>query len=108
MQFPGALDKTLKVWDLESGRELNTLTGHEGIVVAVAVTTDGQYAISGSLDKTLKVWDLEHSSILVEFYGDSVLGVYSFTNPFSSIIAGDDSGRIYILHLTGRKIGQIK
>ena len=27
-------DKTLKVWDLESGRELRTLTGHTGAVTA--------------------------------------------------------------------------
>ena len=27
-------DKTLKVWDLESGRELRTLKGHTGAVMA--------------------------------------------------------------------------
>ena len=41
-------DKTLKVWDLGSGRELRTLTGHSGGVRAVAVTPDGQRAISAS------------------------------------------------------------
>ncbi len=51
-------DKTLKVWDLASGRELLTLTGHTSVVNAVAVTGDGKRAVSASLDKTLKVWDL--------------------------------------------------
>ena len=31
-------DNTLKVWDLESGRELRTLEGHSGSVSGVAVT----------------------------------------------------------------------
>jgi len=35
-----------------------TLTGHSGVVSAVAVTPDGQRAVSACWDKTLKVWDL--------------------------------------------------
>ena len=31
-------DKTLKVWELESGRELRTLEGHSGAVNGVAVS----------------------------------------------------------------------
>jgi len=52
-------DRTLKVWELETGREVRTLAGHENWVNAVAVTLDGRYAISASDDRTLKVWELE-------------------------------------------------
>ena len=31
-------DKTLKVWEVESGRELRTLTGHTGAVTGVALS----------------------------------------------------------------------
>ncbi len=55
----GSRDKTLKVWNLETGQEKFTLTGHSNGVSAVAVTPDGKYVISGSGDKTLKVWNLE-------------------------------------------------
>jgi WD40 repeat protein len=51
-------DRTLKVWDLETGRELRTLSGHSGLVNGVAVSGDGR-AVSASTDRTLKVWDLE-------------------------------------------------
>jgi hypothetical protein len=51
-------DHTLKMWDLGSGRELRTITGHADRVNAVAVTPDGQRAVSASSDHTLKVWDL--------------------------------------------------
>ena len=51
-------DKTLKVWDLASGRIIATLEGHAGNVNACAVTPNGQHAVSASSDKTLKVWDL--------------------------------------------------
>jgi WD40 repeat protein len=46
------------VWDLASGRELRTLAGHSDAVNAVAVTVDGQRAVSASNDETLKVWEL--------------------------------------------------
>ncbi len=52
-------DRTLKVWDLESGRELRTLEGHSAVINGVAVSADGQRAVSASWDQTLKVWDLE-------------------------------------------------
>ncbi|MDB9315029.1 hypothetical protein PN462_18085, partial [Spirulina sp. CS-785/01] len=52
----GSDDNTLKVWDMQTGKELRTLTGHSHWITAVAVTPEGQ-VISGSRDKTLKVWD---------------------------------------------------
>ena len=47
-------DNTLKVWDLESGRELHILRGHLSSVSAVVVTPDGRRAVSASADGTLR------------------------------------------------------
>ena len=44
-------DKTLKVWDLETGRALRTLEGHASYVSGVAVTADGKRAVSASGDR---------------------------------------------------------
>ena len=56
-------DGTLKVWDLDTGRELGTLEGQSGSVEGVAVTADGKRAVSAS-DHALKVWDLENGRAL--------------------------------------------
>ena len=53
------LDRTLKLWDLESGAVLRTFEGHGDRVTAVALLPDGRRALSGSADNTLKLWDLE-------------------------------------------------
>ncbi len=47
----GSRDKTLRVWDLESGAELATLYGHSDWVRAVAVTPDGRRAVRGRATK---------------------------------------------------------
>ena len=49
-------DKTLKVWDLDTGIELRTLAGHADYVNGVAVSADGRRAVSASHDKTLKMF----------------------------------------------------
>lgn len=50
-------DGTLRVWDLNAGKELHCMTGQLEGVRAIAVTQDGQSAISASKDK-LFLWDL--------------------------------------------------
>ena len=47
-------DKTLKSWDLGSSGVLKTFDGHSDKVLAVAISTDGLYAISGSADTTVR------------------------------------------------------
>ncbi len=70
-------DNTLKVWDLDSGRELRILEGHSEAVYGVAVTPDGKRAVSASRDNTLKVWDLDsgHELRTLKGHSDSVNGV---------------------------------
>ena len=50
-------DKTLKIWDMASGQELHTLTGHTGWPRSCAVSPDGSWIVSASVDKTLRIWD---------------------------------------------------
>lgn len=57
-------DRTLRIWDLETGQLVRNLQGHTGSVQAVALMPDGHRAISVSHDRTLRVLDLETGQTL--------------------------------------------
>lgn len=54
----GSDDTTLKVWDLTTGRERLTLSGHMDVVWACVVSVKADFIVSSSEDGTLKVWDV--------------------------------------------------
>jgi WD40 repeat protein len=54
----GSDDKTVKVWEVGSWREVATLRGHGGYVYSVSFSPDGKFLASGSDDKTVKVWEV--------------------------------------------------
>jgi len=51
-------DKTLRVWDIETGKTLHVLSGHVYAVNSVAITPDGKYVVSTDNGGILKIWDI--------------------------------------------------
>jgi WD40 repeat protein/pimeloyl-ACP methyl ester carboxylesterase len=84
-------DKTLKLWNLDTGDVIQTLEGHSDEVNAVAVLPD-ERAISASSDKTLKLWNLDTGTELktLEGHSDRVTSVTVLPDRKRAISASDD------------------
>jgi WD40 repeat protein len=100
------LDCSLKVWDLEAGRELLTLVGHSERVKDVAVTPDGRRAVSVdyklfSSDSTIKLWDLKNGKMIASFVVDSGLQTCAIASDGMTVVVGDRSGQLHFLRLEG-------
>ena len=61
----GGEDKTVRVWDVQTGTELLAMIGHDNTVSCLAFNPkDPNILISGSHDMTLKYWDLSTGACL--------------------------------------------
>jgi WD40 repeat protein len=51
----------LRIWELETGKQLAVLEGHEKGVTDVAVSPDGRWIASCGWDGTIRVWEVPPS-----------------------------------------------
>jgi WD40 repeat protein len=79
-------DRTLKLWDVRTRREVGRFEGHAAGVNACAFRPDGRILVSASNDKTLKLWDVET--------GDEVTTLESHAGPVNSCAFSPDGRRI--------------
>ena len=54
----GQIDKDIKVWNSETGKNVANLAGHSGDIHAVKMASDGSFAISVSTDKKILLFDI--------------------------------------------------
>jgi len=59
MVASGSNDHTVRLWDVKTGRGLQTLEGHSDCVQTVVFSPDGQMVASGSRDCTVRLWNAE-------------------------------------------------
>src|SRR5215813_2139926 len=50
-------DKTLRIWDAASGKEIALLRGHDNAVRSAVFSSDGLRSVTASYDKTARIWD---------------------------------------------------
>ena len=59
----GSDDRTLKLWEVHSGKCLRTLEGHGNAVQACGFSPDSRLLVSGSEDGTLKLWEVDTGEV---------------------------------------------
>ena len=94
-------DRTLRVWDLETGESLRTLGGLLRRVLSVAVTPDGRRVVSASRDQAIRVWDLKTGKLVASLSVDHSVEAVAITPGGAVIIVGDEGGIVHFLRLEG-------
>ncbi|MCC0179484.1 caspase family protein [Waterburya agarophytonicola K14] len=104
-----AWDKTIKLWDAETGKLIDTLIGHQDGVNTIAFTPDSQTLISASEDKTIKIWSILDKTKLIKTLEDHTDSIKAVTvSPDGQLIAsGGYDNKIKIWSIAGELLQTI-
>ena len=103
----GSDNETVRLWDTETGKEIQRFVGHEGSVRSVSLSADGKRLAYSSGDKTVRLWDTETGRLLAVYpvQDDSLAIQFSQNN--REIYVADKGGAIHNLNFYHLAIEQI-
>ena len=65
----GSLDTSIRVWHVETGNCIHTLTGHQSLTSGMELKDN--ILVSGNADSTVKIWDIKTGQCLQTLQGKS-------------------------------------
>ncbi|MEH2024495.1 serine/threonine-protein kinase [Nostoc sp.] len=99
-------DRTIKLWNLATGKQISSLNGHFQQVNVVVISPDGKLLVSASDDNTIKIWNLATRKQIRTLIGhsDSVHAL-AISADSQTLVTGSDDNTIKIWDLaTGEQI----
>ncbi len=95
--FSGSWDKIAKIWELETGKLIHSLEGHQSAVTTVAFPPNDQQALTASHDATAKLWNATTGKLIHTFKGHTAsITQASFTPDGSKILTASNDTTLKI------------
>ncbi|XP_028897868.1 F-box-like/WD repeat-containing protein ebi isoform X2 [Zeugodacus cucurbitae] len=97
-----SFDSTVRLWDVERGTCIHTLTKHTEPVYSVAFSPDGKYLASGSFDKCVHIWSTQSGQLVHSYKGTGGIFEVCWNSKGTKVGASASDGSVFVLDL--RKI----
>eukprot|EP01103_Thecamoeba_quadrilineata_P015470 TRINITY_DN4901_c0_g1_i1.p1 TRINITY_DN4901_c0_g1~~TRINITY_DN4901_c0_g1_i1.p1 ORF type:complete len:483 (-),score=71.86 TRINITY_DN4901_c0_g1_i1:152-1444(-) len=82
-----SFDASIKIWDVEVGAKLFTLTKHCDPVYSVAFSPSGEFLASGSFDRCLHIWSVKDGSLVRTYKGNGGIFEVCWNNTGDKVAA---------------------
>ncbi len=86
-------NRSIELWDLQTGKKLQTFKGNTGRVSDVFFSPDGQRIVSGSDDRKVIIWEVKTGRILNTLEGHQERVETTIFSPDGKMIASSSSDR---------------
>jgi WD40 repeat protein len=87
-------DRTARIWDAASGREIRVLSGHDDGVTSASFSSDGNRIVTASDDQTVRIWDVASGGEITRITLEA--GIPALVVLGGAIALGDRLGRIHV------------
>lgn len=102
----GSADKTIQVWNAQTGKLLTTYNGHSGSIYSVTWSPDGSKVLSIAWDNTVQEWNAKTGELLSEYKGNPGTGyVAAFVPAGSKYTASGFDYKLNSVHVGNYKNG---
>uniref|UniRef100_A0A671RKM0 Guanine nucleotide-binding protein subunit beta-4 n=1 Tax=Sinocyclocheilus anshuiensis TaxID=1608454 RepID=A0A671RKM0_9TELE len=93
-------DTTCALWDIETGQQTTTFTGHSGDVMSLSLSPDSRTFVSGACDASSKLWDIRDGMCRQSFTGHvSDINAVSFFPNGNAFTTGSDDATCRLFDL---------
>jgi len=94
-----SFDSTVRLWEVERGQCLHTLTKHTEPVYSVAFSPDGKYIASGSFDKCVHIWNVQSGALVHSYRGTGGIFEVCWNHKGDKVGASASDGSVVVLDL---------
>jgi serine/threonine protein kinase/Tol biopolymer transport system component len=94
----GAADHTIKLWEVVTGREIQTFHGLTEQPISVALSPDGEKLVSETSNGVVRLWDVDNGDAIRTFeeHSEAVLGSTFSPNGEYVLSGGNASGTLHL------------
>uniref|UniRef100_A0A8C6M8P6 TBL1X/Y related 1 n=1 Tax=Nothobranchius furzeri TaxID=105023 RepID=A0A8C6M8P6_NOTFU len=99
MLASASFDSTVRLWDVDRGICIHTLTKHQEPVYSVAFSPDGRHLASGSFDKCVHIWNTQTGALVHSYRGTGGIFEVCWNAAGDKVGASASDGSVCVLDL---------
>ena len=100
----GSKDKTIKLWDMQTGGVIKTFQGHTDKVNSVSISADCTTIASGSRDQTIKLWNIQTGELHHTIKQRGMVKYVCCSPLDPKLLISSSNGKICQWNIDGQKI----